>query len=96
VLEAVRQAFASRDREDWIRTLADVDACVEPVLEVEEAVVTAGQIRTVASPIRLSGTPVSTPRRPAAALGVDTSEILEEYGYQGDEIARMRDAGVVQ
>jgi len=109
VLKAVQDAFASRDREEWLRNLASVDACVEPVLDVEEAFELAlggrsagtgtvagnAQIRTLASPLRLSGTPVST-TRPSVAFAAHTSEILEEYGYQGDEIARMRDAGVVQ
>ena len=93
-LKAVQEAFASRDREEWLRELASFDVCVEPVLGVREALELA-QKRSVASPVRLSETPVST-RRSVPELGADTDDILAEFGYVRDEIARMRDSGVVQ
>jgi crotonobetainyl-CoA:carnitine CoA-transferase CaiB-like acyl-CoA transferase len=55
----------------------------------------AQPIRTVASPIRLSETPV-TYRSAPPALGADTDAVLkEQLGLSDTEIARLRDEGVV-
>ncbi len=35
--EVLSAAFASRDRDDWVKVFADSDACVTPVLSYEEA-----------------------------------------------------------
>lgn len=102
-------AFAGADRDEWVRRFAGVDACVEPVLDLEEALAQpqvearkavveqpAGEVvlRTVASPIRLSETPVSV-RHDAPGFGVHTGDVLREAGYAEGDIARMREAGVV-
>jgi crotonobetainyl-CoA:carnitine CoA-transferase CaiB-like acyl-CoA transferase len=55
----------------------------------------ADRFKTVASPLRLSATPVRTPST-APALGEDTDALLQEAGYVGDEIAQMRVAGVIR
>ena len=51
-------------------------------------------VRTVASPIRLSQTPVAYDRAPPA-LGQDTDEVLEGLGLSKAEIADLRASGVV-
>jgi crotonobetainyl-CoA:carnitine CoA-transferase CaiB-like acyl-CoA transferase len=54
-----------------------------------------GPVRTVASPIRLSETPVAYRRAPPA-LGADTDEILQtRLGLSAEEIERLKAAGVV-
>jgi crotonobetainyl-CoA:carnitine CoA-transferase CaiB-like acyl-CoA transferase len=104
-LHEVRAIFASRDRDDWLRDLAGIDACVEPVLDPIEAVAAAAGsfmdqpsgdalLRTVANPVRLSETPVWT-RRPAPQLGQHTQEVLDELGYDAREIDALRGEGVV-
>ena len=102
-------AFAEADRDEWVRRFALVDACVEPVLDLGEALAQpqvearravveqpAGEVvlRTVASPLRLSETPVSV-RHDAPGFGVHTDDVLRGLGYAEDEIAKMREAGVV-
>ena len=102
-------AFAGADRDEWVRRFALVDACVEPVLDLGEALAQpqvearravveqpAGEVvlRTVASPIRLSETPVSV-RHDAPGFGVHTDDVLRGLGYAEGEIAKMREAGVV-
>jgi len=55
----------------------------------------AETVQTVASPIRLSQTPVSYRHAPPA-LGADTETVLgEALGLSADEIATLRQAGVV-
>ena len=52
-------------------------------------------VRTVASPIRLSATPVAY-RRPPPALGADTREVLgERLGLDAAELDRLAAAGVI-
>jgi crotonobetainyl-CoA:carnitine CoA-transferase CaiB-like acyl-CoA transferase len=108
-LGRVAAAFAERDRDEWVRHFARFDACVEPVLELDEALgdaqvaargavveQRAGEMvmRTVASPLRLSETPTSL-RHDAPGFGIHTDEVLREAGYAEGDISRMRDAGVV-
>jgi len=104
---AVAALFASRDRDEWVRVLADHDVCVEPVLAYDEmsahpAVAASlwdqpvgdARLRTVAPPVKLSGSP-SSPPRPAPALGEHTDAVLAEAGFTRADIERMRGAGVL-
>jgi crotonobetainyl-CoA:carnitine CoA-transferase CaiB-like acyl-CoA transferase len=84
--------FAGRDRDEWLRELGGIDACVEPVLDLSEAL--AAMQPTPANPVRLSATP-PTMRRAAPALGEHTAAVLAEAGYGADEVERLRAAGVV-
>jgi alpha-methylacyl-CoA racemase len=104
---AVAALFASRERDEWVRVLADHDVCVEPVLAYDEMpthpAVAAGlwdqpvgdaRLRTVAPPVKLSGAP-SAPPRPAPSLGEHTDAVLAEAGFTRADIDRMRGAGVL-
>ncbi len=55
----------------------------------------SGPVRTVASPLRLSETPVAY-RRPPPALGADTDEILRErLGLSETRLQALRERGVI-
>jgi formyl-CoA transferase len=53
-----------------------------------------GALRTLGSPIKLSGTPPEVARR-APQLGEHTTEILAAAGYNDDEIAALRSSGAI-
>lgn len=106
---AVARAFASRDRNEWARNLAAADACVEPVLELQEALAQPQvearravvsercggvEFRTVASPVRISESPPAR-RHDVPGLGQHTSEVLAEAAYGQEEIERLRASGAV-
>jgi alpha-methylacyl-CoA racemase len=89
------RTFASRDRDDWVSALQDVECCVEPVLDASEALAEAQAQGTLAGPpFGLRDTPASR-RRPAPKAGEHTDEVLREAGYAAEAIARLHESGAV-
>jgi alpha-methylacyl-CoA racemase len=107
---ALRTVFAQRARDEWISLLAHLDACVAPVLSVDELpmdpqVEARGVVTTTRHPNRgefASVGPVwaGTARadHPYAVAGdgeTSTSRILSEIGYSEDRISDLAARGIV-
>jgi crotonobetainyl-CoA:carnitine CoA-transferase CaiB-like acyl-CoA transferase len=89
--ERLAAVFATRDRDDWVRDLAGLDGCVEPVLNPAQALLDAqcdalridqpdgagAFFRTVGSVLGAAGLPTAPPR-PAPRLGQHTADVLTE------------------
>jgi alpha-methylacyl-CoA racemase len=93
--------FASRDRDHWERVFAGSEACVTPVLELEEAAshphhsarATFVEVAGVAWPVpapapRLSRTPGDV-RAGAVRAGEHTTEVLAELGLDAARIEAL-------
>jgi alpha-methylacyl-CoA racemase len=104
----VAKVFRSRSREEWRAFNDEHDCCIEPVLDIDEALDSElvraremvvemeqpgiGTIRQLGVPVKLGRTP-GDPTRPAPAFGEHTSEVLAEAGYSEEEIAAMAESG---
>jgi alpha-methylacyl-CoA racemase len=103
--DEVAGAIAMRSRDEWIAHFAGVDACVAPVLTLEEApehphnvargtfIDLDGVIQAGPSP-RYSATHTAAPNPPKNA-GADADAILAELGYSTDEIVQLRREGAL-
>jgi crotonobetainyl-CoA:carnitine CoA-transferase CaiB-like acyl-CoA transferase len=99
--------FAAQPLSHWSALFADGQACVAPVLRLDEAlahphfrargmVVDGGEgvPRQLGLPVKLSGH-VPAPLRPAPRPGEHTDEVLREAGFQHTEIQALRAGGAV-
>jgi len=99
--------FMTRTRQEWAAFDDEHGCCVEPVLDLDEALARAPEAVVAvdqpgaAAPVRLLGPPVALSRtpgdgtHPAPALGADTDAVLAALGYDGAAIARLKAAGAV-
>jgi alpha-methylacyl-CoA racemase len=101
----------TRDRDDWYDLLVKADVCVGKVYDVEEMVKDPqlqhrqmivdvehpkhGRVRQIGIAIKLSETP-GTIRNAAPLSGEHTEAILKDLGMPADEIAGLRQHGVVE
>jgi crotonobetainyl-CoA:carnitine CoA-transferase CaiB-like acyl-CoA transferase len=109
IKEEVRALLKAKTREEWLTLFANVDACVEPVLTLGEALrdphVAArglvvevnlpggGTVRQLGHPIRYSATPAEYGSVGVAA-GTHTREVLRELGYAEGEIDEFEKTGL--
>ncbi|WP_030902799.1 CaiB/BaiF CoA transferase family protein [Streptomyces sp. NRRL F-5126] len=108
LLEAV---LAGKSRAHWAAELDAAGVPCAPIATVAEALEgeqarargmvaeidhpTAGRLRTLGSPLKLSATPPAV-RTPPPTLGQHTEQVLAELGYAGPEIADLRACGAVR
>ena len=104
--EKFAKSFASKTRSEWCEVFAHLDACVTPVLTLEEAaefshnrerktfVKHEENFEPVPAP-RLSRTPGDVEGKVAPRLGTHTVEVLLEAGFSAAEINELLKEEVV-
>ncbi len=110
LIQILDERFATRDRDDWLAHLNKEGCICTPIqsltevardrqayansylIEVDHPV--WGRTKEVGFPWDFSETPASW-RREAPKLGQHTGEILKEAGYTQEQIAKLRETGIV-
>ena len=106
----VEAIFAQRTREQWRAFASEHDCCLDPVLDLDEALGSelvraremvveleqpgAGRVKQLGAPVKLSRTPGEV-HRPGPVLGEHTDEVLRGLGYSDDELTALKQSGAV-
>ena len=100
------QVFRTRTRDEWMAVFDGMDACVAPILELDEVpehphnrerglLVTLDGLPQPAPAPRLSRTP-GRAEHPGTPRGTQTREVLEEIGFTENEVKRLFASEVVE
>jgi alpha-methylacyl-CoA racemase len=100
------EIFRTKTREAWAAVFEGTDACVAPILDLEEVgehphnrvrelLLTLDGVTQPAPAPRLSRTPGKV-EKAGYPRGSHTREILEELGYSGEAIERFHEQAVVE
>ena len=106
--EKIATVFRERTRAEWKAFNDEHDCCIEPILELDEALESdlfrergmlvefeqpgIGPVRQIGSPIRMSRTPAAQASA-APAIGADTRDVLESAGFAAEETERLFEIG---
>ena len=107
--ELIRQlesVFASQTRDHWLEKLSGLDACVTPVLTLEEvaehpqtrarkSIVQACGVPQVGIAPKLSASPGSIKSKPATP-GSHSQEILKTFGLSAKQFQQLKKAGITE
>ncbi len=103
--ERFTEVFKSKTRAEWCEALEHTDACFAPVLTMDEAV-EHPHIKARGTIVEEQGVPQPAPaprfsrtpgaiQRPPAWPGQHTDEVLTDWGFSTDDVAKLRDAGAI-
>ena len=104
----VERIFLERTREEWREFADQHDCCLEPVLDLDEALDSelvraremvieldqpgTGGVKLLGVPVKMSRTPGAA-AGPGPALGEHTDEVLAGVGYSDEEIVALKESG---
>jgi len=109
--EAFAGVFVTKERDEWLKLLNEIDVSSSPVYDFEEMFADPhfeyrgitvemehprlGKIKMLNTPFKFSGTPTSAMRRPPL-WGEHTREVLSSVlGYSEQEINRFIEEGII-
>ena len=108
VKKEIREIFRQKTRDQWTEIFSQVDACVEPVLSLAEAIAdennlsrkmivefvlpSGEKLRQIANPIKFSATKQEY-RSLGCPAGTHTREVLLEIGYTEEQICCYKKKG---
>ena len=110
VKKEIREIFLQKTRDQWTEIFSKVDACVEPVLSLAEAITdentearemiveftlpSGEKLKQIANPIKFSATKQEY-RSIGCTAGTHTREVLLEIGYTEEQIRGYEKEGVL-
>ncbi|MDE0803213.1 MAG: CaiB/BaiF CoA-transferase family protein [Acidimicrobiales bacterium] len=105
VKDRLAAIFTTKTRDEWCEIMEHTDVCFAPVLSLEEApqhphnvergtfVERNGVVQPAPAP-RFSRTEAEIQRPPSHA-GQHTDEVLGQFGFDADRIAKLRESGAI-